>query len=101
MAENCSKISGGRSAAKNLIGLRVREARQALRGRVTQDEFSGRLAAMGLQLDRAAVAKVELGLRHVYDYELGPIADVLKVDVRWLLRLQERGGPDDLEKVGS
>ena len=73
-------------AGKNIAGRRVAEARQGCNPPLTLDALSGRLARLGIQLDRAAVAKIENNHRHVLDYELKAIADVLGVDVNWLLR---------------
>ena len=52
---------------------------------LTQDALSGRLARRGIQLDRAAIAKIEVGIRHVFDYELRALAHALGVEVNWLL----------------
>jgi hypothetical protein len=38
-----------------------------------------------VQLDRAAIAKIENNLRGVLDYELKALAIVLSVQVDWLL----------------
>lgn len=70
---------------KNIVGTRVAEARRRCRPALTQDGLSGRLARLGIQLDRAAIAKIEKNHRRVLDYELKALADVLSVDVRWLL----------------
>ena len=72
-------------ARRNIVGARVAEGRKACNPALTQDALSGRLARLGIQLDRAAVAKIETNRRHVLDYELKAIADVLGVDVAWLL----------------
>lgn len=40
---------------------------------------------MGVQMDRAAVAKVENNLRRVLDFELRAFAIALDVEVSWLL----------------
>lgn len=71
---------------KNIVGKRVADARRACKPPLTQDALSGRLARLGIQLDRAAIAKIENNRRHVFDYELKALADVLGVDVNWLLR---------------
>ena len=73
----------------NISGRRIAEARAAAKPQLTQDDLSARLALLGVQMDRAAVAKVENNLRHVLDYELRAIAIVLGVKVDWLL-----GGAD-------
>lgn len=63
----------------------MRSARMALNPPLTQDQLSGRLAAKGITLDRVAITKIECGYRSVYDFEIVAIADVLKVEIRWLL----------------
>jgi transcriptional regulator with XRE-family HTH domain len=72
-------------ARKNVVGTRVAKARLSVNPPLTQDALSGKLAARGIQLDRAAVAKIENGLRHVFDYEVKALAQVLGVDLKWLL----------------
>jgi transcriptional regulator with XRE-family HTH domain len=72
-------------AGKNIIGRRVAEARREGNPALTQDALSGKLARLGIQLDRAAIAKIENNFRHVLDYELKALAEVLGVDVGWLL----------------
>lgn len=72
-------------AGKNIVGPRIAEARRSRRPPLTQDALSGRIAQHGIQLDRAAIAKIENGLRHVLDYELKALAAVLRVEVDWLL----------------
>ena len=61
------------------------EARLALSPVLTQDALSGRLARLGIQLDRAAIAKIENNYRHVLDYELKALARILNVSPGWLL----------------
>jgi hypothetical protein len=53
---------------------------------LTQDQFSARLARRGVQIDRAGVAKIENGLRRVYDFEIPAIAKTLKTTPSQLLR---------------
>jgi transcriptional regulator with XRE-family HTH domain len=78
---------------RNAICERVRRARLAFDPPLTQDELSGRLAVKQLLLDRVAITKIENGQRCVFDFELKALAEVLKVDVRWLLGMQSSGGP--------
>ena len=70
---------------KNIVGRRVAEARQICKPPLTQDALSGKLARLGIQLDRAAVAKIENDLRHVFDYEVKALAEVLGIEIAWLL----------------
>ena len=78
-------------ARKNIVGGRVAEARESCKPALTQDALSGKLARRGIQLDRAAIAKIENDLRHVLDYELKALADVLGVEVNWLLGDERKG----------
>jgi transcriptional regulator with XRE-family HTH domain len=73
------------AVSRNVIGDRLRKARQLFTPPLTQDQLSGRLAAEGTDLDRVAIAKIESGLRSAFDFEVRALALVLKVDVRWLL----------------
>jgi hypothetical protein len=68
----------------------VAEGRQRCNPALTQDALSGKLARLGIQLDRAAVAKIENNHRHVLDYELKALAVALGVDVGWLLGDEKR-----------
>jgi hypothetical protein len=52
---------------------------------MTQDALSGRLARLGIQLDRAAIAKIENNHRRVLDYEVKALATALGAHVNWLL----------------
>ena len=72
-------------ARKNIVGRRVAEARQSCKPPLTQDALSGRLSRLGIQLDRAAIAKIENGHRRVLDYELKALAEVLGAETDWLL----------------
>lgn len=74
---------------KNIVGRRVAEARKKVEPLLTQDALSGRLAARGVLLDRAAIAKIENYHRSVLDYELKTLAEVLGVDVCWLLGVKK------------
>lgn len=73
---------------RNIIGRRLRDARRSLQPPVTQDQLSGKLASIGVQLDRATIAKIEGGLRSVLDFEVKALATVLQVDVVWLLGME-------------
>lgn len=74
-----------RATRKNIVGRRVAQARQKSVPELTQDALSGKLARLGIQLDRAAIAKIENNHRHVLDYELKALARVLGVNANWLL----------------
>ena len=77
-----------RPTSKNIVGVRVVRARKRLK--MTQLDLSRRLTKAGTTLDRAAIAKIETGIRRVTDYELLAIARKLDVDVQWLLTGRSR-----------
>jgi transcriptional regulator with XRE-family HTH domain len=67
----------------NIVAKKVRKARLALE--ISQDALSGKLAARGVTLDRAGIAKLEAGSRYVSDFEVKALAAALGVTVGWLL----------------
>jgi len=69
----------------NIIGPRVRQARRKHVPPLSQDALSGRLAARGVTIGRAGIAKIESCRRTVADYELVAIANALNVPLVWLL----------------
>jgi len=74
-----------KAGQKNIISGRVAQARLARNPPLTQDGLSGKLARIGIQLDRAAIAKIENNHRRVLDYEVKALAAVLGVEASWLL----------------
>lgn len=73
-----------REHKKNLVGARVRKARYQMEPRVSQDDLSGRLARLGVTIDRSGVSKIESCERYVMDYEAAALAKALKVSIAWL-----------------
>lgn len=74
---------------KNIAGRRVASARSLHRPPLTQDALSGRLAKIGVSLDRACIAKIETDRRYVLDYELKALSQILGVKTDWLLGVDE------------
>ncbi len=72
------------SKHKNVIGSRVRLARLAMKPAVSQNDLSGRLARLGIQITQTSLSKLENRQRYVMDYEAQALAKVLKVSVAWL-----------------
>lgn len=70
---------------KNIIGPRVRKARAKSKPPLTQKELSARVIKYGAAIDRAGIAKIEVGLRYVLDHEVVALAKALGVSVGWLL----------------
>lgn len=73
-----------KARGRNIIGKRVRDARQRSNPSISQDDLAGRLAAQGIVLDRSAVSRIEGQDRYVMDYEAAALARALKVSVAWL-----------------
>jgi HTH-type transcriptional regulator, cell division transcriptional repressor len=75
--------------SQNLVGKRVREAREKSQPPLTQEQLSQKLAKSHVSIDRAGIAKIETGIRGVLDYEVVALAKALGVKVTWLLGVQE------------
>ncbi len=68
---------------RNIIGSRVNKARIKLG--LSQNELAAKLQVEGVQLEQKSISRIEVGERFVADYELLMLANILKVDVKWLL----------------
>ena len=75
---------------KNIIGERLAKARRISGREITQLGLAAKVTAMGVKIDRAGIAKIETGIRHVLDYEVVALSKVLKVDPVWLLTGRKR-----------
>ena len=71
---------------RNIVGLRVRQARKAARPPITQTDLVARLQLLGVAIDQSGVSKIENGQRPVSDVEVIALAKALKVSVAWLLQ---------------
>lgn len=72
------------SKFKNLIGERVRLARVSMKPPVSQEDLSGKLARLGVQITQTSISKIENRSRYLMDYEAAAMAKALKVSVAWL-----------------
>ena len=70
---------------RNIIGERVRLARERAKPLLTQADLAARLQIEGRQIERATISKIETGYREVTDVETVAIAKALGVTVSWLL----------------
>ena len=61
---------------RNCVGPQIRKAR--VLQNLSQEELAVKLQLAGLNLDRTGIAKIETGLRSVFDYEIAVIAHQLK-----------------------
>ncbi len=60
------------------IGANIREIREGIK--MTQDVLSAKLQLRGCDITRSAVAKIEVGQRHLYPDEIIAIKEILKTD---------------------
>jgi len=74
---------------QNIVGERIKKARLRRLPRLTQDQLSGKLARLGVTIDRAGISKIENGTRCVMDFEVRGLAKVLGVNSAWLLGMSE------------
>lgn len=72
---------------KNISGECIRLARKKIG--LSQSELAARLQVKGVVLERDTISRIELGDRFLADYELRAMAEVLKVDVLWLLGIKQ------------
>jgi hypothetical protein len=72
------------AAQRNVVGPRVRQARLDAKPAISQEDLAGRLAAIGIALDQAAISRIENQTRYAMDYEVIALAKCLKVPVAWL-----------------
>lgn len=68
---------------RNIIGVRVTEARNAQR--LLQKDLLAKLQVKGIDISLPALSLLEGQKRPVSDIELKALAEVLQIDVRWLL----------------
>lgn len=68
------------------VGKNIRELREA--ARMTQDALSAKLQLGGCDITRSAVAKIEVGQRHLYPDEIILIKEILKVSYDDIFNLQ-------------
>lgn len=68
------------------IGKNIRALREA--AGITQDTLSAKLQLMGCDITRSAVAKIEVGQRHLYPDEILLIKEILKVSYEDIFNVQ-------------
>ena len=66
-----------------VVGQQIRAAREA-RG-LTQAQLAAQLQTRDCDVTRSAVAKMEVGQRHIYAVELRALRDILNVSYETLL----------------
>ena len=59
------------------IGRRIKQLRE--NRKITQEQLSARMQVNGCDITRSALAKIEVGQRHIYCDEIKCIKDILDV----------------------
>lgn len=80
-------MSISESKQKNLVGRRVAEARKLLG--IKQKELLAKLQLKGVTMGPSTLSLLEAQKRPASEYELRALAEILKVDVDWLLGKKE------------
>lgn len=65
------------------VGAKIRTYRE--RNGLTQEQLSARLQVNGCDITRSALAKIEVGQRHIYLDELKLIKEILGIEYECLL----------------
>ena len=73
-------------AIEKQIGQNIRRLREA--AGMTQDVLASKLQVRGCDITRSAVAKMEVGQRHIYPDEIILIKEILRVDYESLLQTE-------------
>jgi transcriptional regulator with XRE-family HTH domain len=74
---------------QNIVGNRVRLARNLRKPKLTQAELATQLQLLDWQIDRGGIAKIESGIRQVTDIEVVKLAKALQIKPGWLLEGEE------------
>lgn len=75
--------------SRNIVGLRVRQARKAAKPMIIQKELVARLQVLGIMMDQSGLSKIENGQRPVSDIEVVALAKALRVSLSFLLQEHE------------
>ena len=67
------------------VGNNIRELRE--NRRITQDQLASKLQIRGCDITRSAVAKIEVGQRHLYPDEIILIKEILAVEYDDIFRI--------------
>ncbi len=72
---------------EKIIGKNIRKLRES--ANLTQDQLSAKLQVNGCDITRSALAKIEVGQRHLYPDEIIILKNILKVSYDDIFRLDQ------------
>lgn len=67
----------------NVIGPRVKQVRKQLK--LSQDELAAKMQVKNIDVTQRVISRIETQERFVADFELRALAEILDVDIYWLL----------------
>lgn len=70
---------------EKIIGRNIRVLRE--NAKLTQEQVAAKLQLCGCDITRSALAKIEVGQRHLYPDEIILLKEILEVDYDELLRI--------------
>lgn len=81
----CKRFFDMNINTEKIIGNNIRTLRE--KAHLTQEQLSAKLQVCGCDLTRSALAKIEVGQRHIYVDEIILLKDILKVTYEQLLNI--------------
>lgn len=73
---------------EKLFGQQIRNARE--KSKLTQEQVAAKLQVNGCDITRSALAKIEVGQRHVYPDEIKLLKEILNVSYNDLFEIKQR-----------
>lgn len=67
------------STSQNIIGARIKQARQS--AKMSQQQLSNKLELMAVYICRGSISRIETGERSITDIEIDAISKVLKISL--------------------
>lgn len=71
---------------EKIVGLNIRKLRE--KAKMTQDELSAKMQVEGCDVTRSALAKIEVGQRHLYPNEIIIIKKILKANYEDIFKMK-------------
>ncbi len=65
------------------VGMDIKNLR--IKNKLTQEQLSAKLQVLGCDITRSALAKIEVGQRHLYPDEIKALKQILKVNYEDIL----------------
>ena len=71
--------------SKNIVGIRVVQARKGAKPPITQKDLIARLEVLGITMDQSTLSKIENQQRPVTYIEIVALSKALRVSAAWLI----------------